>query len=211
LWVEFFAPVLGAFEALKENHWPVATINDRQLRRAIPPETRVVILPHARELDDEERSVLVAFESGGGAVVRLDSDSGWHLKTDKPQRKRDLMARIDAAIPSPPIRARGPAAMHAVFHGEPTAEKNVVCLMNTFGWFRSEREPSEASKGWEAPPACSGVVVEVSGTGARVKRAVEAVTGRELVVDHNERVARIRVPEFAVMACVVIERDAEGQ
>ena len=28
LWVEFFAPVLGAFETLKEAHWPVATIND---------------------------------------------------------------------------------------------------------------------------------------------------------------------------------------
>ena len=31
LWVEFFAPILGAFETLKEDHLPVATINDLQL------------------------------------------------------------------------------------------------------------------------------------------------------------------------------------
>ncbi|NQT18046.1 MAG: hypothetical protein HQ582_35165, partial [Planctomycetes bacterium] len=209
LWVECFAPVLGVFETLKENHWPVATINDLQLADAIPPETRVVILSHAQELSDVQRAVLTKFESAGGTVLRLDPDGGWHLKTDKPQRKRELMARIATRVGLPPIQARGPAAMHAVFYQSATSEKQVVCLVNDFGWFRSEREPSETSTPRSPPAPSSDVVIEVSASEAPVSRALEAVTGKPLVVRRENGKTSIVVPEFATMACVVIQQDAQ--
>ncbi len=205
LWVEFSAPVLGAFEALKENHWPVATINDLQLANAIPRETRVVILPHARELTDAQRSVLNEFESAGGTIVRLDSTGGWQLKTDKPKRKRELLAQLAAKIELPPIQARGPAAMHAVFFQEPASRKNVVCLVNNFGWYRSEREPPKTPNSQKAPAPCTDVVIEVSTSHTIVSGAMDAVTGKQLVVHRENGKAKILVPEFPIMACVVIE------
>lgn len=205
LWIEFFAPVLGAFETLKEAHWPVATINDLQLEQQIPAETRVVILPHGQGITDAQRSVLTEFESAGGTVVRLDTDRGWHLKTEKPQRKQDLLARITAAIESPPVQARGPAAMHAVFFQTPDSRKTVACLVNDFGWFRSEREPSVSAANLEPPPPCSGVVLEVADSNRTVRRAVEAVANRELTLRRESGKTTILVPDFPVMACVVVE------
>jgi hypothetical protein len=209
LWTEFFAPVLGAFETLKEEHLPVATINDLQLESGIPPQTQVVILPHERELGDAQRAVLRKFEAAGGAVLALDADRGWHLKNDKPRLKQGLLERI-AAAGSPPIRARGPAAMHAVFYRRPGSEKTVACLVNDFGWFRSEREPSAAESGPSAPPPCRNVVLEIPASQPAVRRALEAVTGEELVVRRDGPIQSIVVPEFAVVACVVIESSSQS-
>jgi hypothetical protein len=204
IWVEFFAPVLGAFETLKEAHWPVATLNDLQLEQEIGPEARVVVLPHSEELADSQQSVLRAFEAAGGTLVRLDADRGWHRKADKPQRKQELLAKISARIPSPPIRVRGPAAMHAVFFSAPHAPKTVVCLVNDFGWFRSEREPAGTATRQKPPAPCTGVEVEVADA-RPVRQALEAVTGRPLAVRRENGKTRISVPDFAIMACVVVE------
>lgn len=206
LWVEFFAPVLGAFETLKQAHWPVATINDLQLGQPISPQTRLVILPHSEEITDSQRSVLRDFESAGGTVVRLDADRGWHLKAEKPQRKQELLARITTQIESPPIQARGPAAMHAVFFQTPDSRKTVACLVNDFGWFRSEREPSAAATGPQPPAPCTGVEIEIAASQPPVRRALEAVTGRELAVRRENGKTIIPVAEFSVMACVIIDR-----
>jgi len=205
LWVEFFAPVLGAFETLKEAHWPVATINDLQLEQRIPAETRVVILPHAQEITDAQRSVLRDFESAGGTVVRLDTDGDWHGKAEKSQRKQDLLAKLTARIDSPPVRARGPAAMHAVFFQTVDSQKTVVCLVNGFGWFRSEREPSGTAANQNPPPPCSGVVIEVADSHRTVRRALEAVTGQELTVRRENGKTSILVPDFSVMACIAVD------
>jgi hypothetical protein len=206
LWIEFFAPVLGVFETLKESHWPVATTNDRQLANAIPSETRVVVLPHAQELTDTQRSVVSAFESGGGTVIRLDSDQGWHLKTEKPELKRELMTQITAGTKAPPIRVRGPARMHAVFFQQPAPRKTVVCLVNDFGWFRSEREISPLADTWKAPPPCSGVQVEIANPPRIHLSALDAVTGRRLALHRdNGGNVRIPLPDFPIMACVVLE------
>ena len=206
LWVELFAPVLGAFETLKENHWPVATINDLQLAEAIPAETQLLILPHARELSDEQRSALKRFESASGTVVRLDDDRGWHLKSDKPDCKRELLRRITTQIQSPPILARGPAAMHAVFFQEPGAQKQVVCLVNDFGWFRSERGTAETTEPQQAPVPCRDVVIELSAPESTVRKAWDAVTGKALAIRRENGKTKITVPDFPVMACVVIDR-----
>jgi len=209
LWVEFFAPVLGAFETLKETHWPVATINDLQLEHGIPSETRVAILPHSQEITDAQRSVLRDFESAGGTVVRLDTDRGWHLKAEKPQRKQDLLARIAASTDSPPIQARGPVGMHAVFLQTPDSRKTVACLVNDFGWFRSEREPSVTAADQKPPLSCSGVVIEVADSDRTMLNALEAVTGQKLTVRRDAGKATILVPDFPIMACVVVERGGQ--
>ena len=205
LWVEFFAPVLGAFEMFKEEHIPVATVNDLQLARAIgPPETRLVILPHEEEITDAQRAVLRELESAGGTVLKLGTDRGWHLKADKPRLKQSLRERLSSQRVSPAIRVRGPAAMHAVFYREPAAKRNVVCLVNEFGWFHCGREVSEAVASPAAPPPCKDVVLELDGE-TKVRRAFEAVTGKELDVREKDGKSVVAVPEFPVMACVVIE------
>ena len=130
LWVEFFCPVLGVFETLKEDHVPVATINDLQLAQGVPPETRVVILPHEEEITDSQQAALRDFESAGGTVVKLGADRGWHLKRDKPELKRKLRKRLTGECAPPPIRVYGPAAMHAVFYQERVSKRKVVCLVN---------------------------------------------------------------------------------
>jgi hypothetical protein len=205
LWVEFFAPVLGVFETLKEEHLPVATINDLQLAQGIPPETRVVILPLAQEIADSQRVVLDAFEAAGGTVVKLGAAEAWHLNRDLPALRRKLLERLAAECDPPPIRVRGPAGMHAVFYREPISERSVVCLVNQFGWFQCTQEVSEANAGLAAPPPCQDVVVELSAPKLKVRRALEAVTGELLTVRHEDGKAVVSVPEFAVTACVVIE------
>jgi hypothetical protein len=209
LWVEFFAPVLGVFETLKEEHLPVATINDVQLASGIPPETRVVILPHAQEVMDTARAVLREFESAGGTVLRLDTNGGWHSKRQKPRLKQELSARL-AAVTGPPIRVRGPAAMHAVFFQQPATQKTVVCLVNDFGWFRSEREVSDLRGSQKAPPPCTGVMLEIPNSQPPVRRVLEAVTGEELVVRRENGKSTIMVPDFPIMACVVVQWGGRG-
>jgi hypothetical protein len=205
LWVKFFAPILGAFEALKEEHLPVATINDLQIQRGIPSQTRVVIVPHERELGDSQRSVLRAFEAAGGTILRLDADSGWHLKREKARLQRAIIGQITAASDPPPIRARGPAAMHAVFYHKPDSRRLIACLANDFGWYRCERQVRETSSDRKAPPPCTNVTLEVRDAQRSVRRAFEAVTGTELPFRREDETTVIRVPEFPVMACVVIE------
>jgi hypothetical protein len=183
----------------------VATINDLQLARGIPPETHVVILPHEQEITDSHRAVLREFESAGGAVMKLGADKGWHLKREKPRLKRKLRERLAAQCGGPPVQVRGPAAMHAVFYQEPVSQRKVVCLVNNFGWFHCRRDVPETNASPVPPPACKDVVLEVPASETKVRRVFEAVTGVELSVRRQKGKIVASVPEFPVMACVVIE------
>ncbi|MCH5377789.1 MAG: hypothetical protein JJ992_27850, partial [Planctomycetes bacterium] len=73
-----------------------------------------------------------------------------------------------------------------------------------FVWFRSERVPSATPSGLKAPPPCTGVVFEVSDPQASDLGAFEAVTGKELDVRRENGKAIIHVPDFPIMACVVL-------
>ncbi len=204
LWTEFFAPILGIFEAMKEEHLPVATINDLQLQREIPSRTRLVILPHAEEITPGQRSLLQAFESAGGKVLRVDAGQSWHLKNEKAGLKQDLLQQVAKSVDPPPVRVRGPAAMHAVFFESPDSRRTVVCLVNAFGWFRSERESSEDER-QTAPPPCQDVVLEMADSQPALRKAFEAVTGTELTIRQEPGKTVVCVPEFPVMACVVLD------
>lgn len=210
LWVEFFAPVLGVFEAIKEEHLPVATINDLQLERTLAPETRVLILPHDNEITDPQRAVVRAFEATGGTVLRLDGGQGWHLKSEEPKLKRAIVERILARPEPVPIRARGPVAMHAVFFRKPASPTTVVCLVNSFGWFRSERTVSEKEERPRSPPPCTNMVLEVSASQPPVRRALDVLSGKELPWRREGGKVVIAVPDFHVMSCVAIDQDSSG-
>lgn len=204
LWVEFFAPILGCFETLKEEHIPVATIDDLQLSREISPETRLIVLPHAGEISDSQQAALSKFEEAGGTVLKLDPGQGWHLKSDKPELKQKLRERLAKECAPPPIRVLGPAAMHAVFYREPVSNRSVVCLVNAFGWFHCTREGSQTGAEPTAPPPCKDVVIEIPPE-RKVRRVFEANTGAELSLRRQGGKNVVSVPAFPVMACVVIE------
>lgn len=205
LWTEFFAPCLGVFEAFKESHLPLATVNDLQLRRGLPAETRLLILPCPNELPADQRQAVQRFEDGGGLVIRLEPGLGWHLQSDKPQLQQALLEQAAAVGIDAPLRVHGPSAMHAVFHRGTASGKTVVCLMNGFGWYRSEREPHPERLPPAAPPACEGVTIEISDSRAPPRRAYEAVTETELTIRRNSGRIEIAVPKFPVMACVTLE------
>lgn len=204
LWVEFFTPVLGVFETLKEAHVPVATINDSQLAQGVPSETRVVILPHEAETTDAQRAALDRFESKGGLILKIKKGKAWHLKRERTELKKELLARL-GDVGAPPIRVHGPAAMHAVFYEKPASQRRVVCLVNRFGWFHCQREGSGKGPKPIAPKPCSDVVLEFATGEAEVGRVFEALTGKELEVRSRKGKPVVAVPEFAVMACVVVE------
>ncbi|NLY02526.1 MAG: hypothetical protein GXY83_41130 [Rhodopirellula sp.] len=205
LWVEFFAPILGVFESLKEDHLPLSTINDLQLEQGIPDRTALIVLPHAREVSQRQRTVLRSFEEAGGKVLRCDTDQPWHLRSEKTSLKQQLLAQVVAEIGRPPIQVRGPAAMHAVFFEDPAKQRTIVCLANDFGWFRSERETSESHAIPAVPPSCRNVVLEVGGSQRSIRRVLEAVTGKELTIRHDGGKAIVDVPDFRVMACIVLD------
>lgn len=205
LWVELMAPVLGAFEAAKEAHVPVATIDDRLLERGVPSETRVLILPREDECSEAQKAAVAGFESAGGKVFRLENDAGWHLGAEKPRLKRELAGRLEAAGNGWPVRVRGPKEMHAVFFREPASGRTVVCLVNAFGWFHSTRETGAPVATGTVPPPCHEVFIETEKSAAGSARVWEALTGAELSSETAGGLTRIQVPDFPVMACVVIE------
>ena len=136
--------------------------------------------------------------------MKLGKNEAWHLKSELPALQKGLLARLADEGAVPPLRVRGPAAMHAVFYREPVSGRSVVCLVNDFGWFQCSQEASEAGARLDSPPPCRGVVVEVT-SGGKAERAMESVTGQTLSLRREGEKAAIAVPEFAVMACVVIE------
>lgn len=205
LWVELIAPILGAFEAMKEAHLPVATINDTQLEEGVPRETRVLFLPGESDCSEAQRASVRRFEDAGGRVIRLYPGAGWHLKAEKDRLKRELIAGVQGQGEVPPMRALGPAGMHAVFYRDNDTRRTVVCLVNAFGWFRSSREGSSEKEKGSAPAPCSGVSIEIGGAQGAVGRVFEAATGKELVPNAVGGRMTVSVPEFPVMACVVIE------
>lgn len=204
LWTEFFAPILGIFEALKEAHIPVATINDLQLERNIPAETQILLLPHPTSLSDRQLAVVKTFQRQGGTAVRLGPVSGWHLRSDKSQLKRDLLEGLAARMAAAPLHVHGPPTMHAVYYRHTDSTKQVICLVNDFGWFRCEREPNP-NQPWLLPPqSCRNVTVEIAATEQTNPTAREAVTHTQLEIVRTGDKWTLAIPDFAVMACVVV-------
>ena len=207
-WREVFAPALGAFEVLKESHVPWVTLSDLALSKPLDPRTRVLVLPWPEDLTDGERQTVERFESGGGCVIRLDPAAGWETATNKSTLKRAMARVIGKQAEDAPIAVRGPRAMHAVCYEQPDHKRRVVCLANTWGWFRSTRNPNaELNEGTSPPPALEGVVATFSDEFGRPRRVVEAVRGEELPCEKTEAGWRVDVPEFQINACVVAEYD----
>lgn len=211
LWVELFAPILGAFEALKEEHVPVGTIDDRRLEEGVPEGARVLILPVGGDCSERQKAAVRQFEGAGGRVIRLDLNAGWHLKAEKGRLQRDLIAMVETAGRGPVIRARGPAGMHTVFYREPKKGRTIVCLVNAFGWFHSSREDSADKSAWAAPAPCAGVSIELCAAPDSVGRVFEALSGKALTPRPAAARTTVDVPAFPVMACVVIDGAHEAQ
>jgi len=206
MWREVFAPALGAFQVLKESHVPWVTISDLALSSPLDPRTRVLVLPWPEELTDDQKDAVEHFESGGGHVIRLDPTAGWETATNKPALMKQMASSIQKHAGRPPITIEGPAAMHAVCYQQPQQNRLTVCLTNTWGWFRSTREPNhQLNEGTSPPPPCAGVTVTVSGEFGCPRRFIEAVRGSEIPVEKTAAGWRVSVPEFQISACVVAE------
>jgi len=205
MWREVFSPALGAYQVLKEEHLPWVTLTDLDLADGPGQQTRLVVLPWPDELTPQQASAVERFERSGGCVVRLDPRAGWHTKTRKPALMKQMLDVIRQQAGKPPVTVTGPKAMHAVCYGNPEARRVTVCLANTWGWFRSTREPDPKLNDGVAPPACSGVSITFTRELASPRRVFEVLSGQDLPVKARADGARVQVPEFQINACVVAE------
>ena len=119
---------------------------------------------------------------------------------------KQMAQEIQEHAETPPITIEGPPAMHAVCYEQSEQDRLVVCLANTWGWFRSTRDPDpKLNEGTSPPPACADVTVTFSGDFGRPRRVIEAVQGSELRLEKTASGWRASVPEFQINACVVAE------
>jgi hypothetical protein len=206
MWQEVFAPALGAFQVMKESHVPWVTLSDLALSKPLDPRTRLLVLPWPEELTDGEKHTVRQFESGGGCVIRLDPGAGWETTTNKPALIQEMARSIREHAGRPPIAIEGPPAMHAVCYEQPEQDRLTVCLANTWGWFRSTREPNpRLNEGTSPPPTCAGVTATFSHDFGRPLRVLEAVQGLALPFEKTANGWRASVPEFQINACVVAD------
>jgi hypothetical protein len=206
MWREVFSPALGTCQVLKEAHVPWVTISDLTLSQALDPRTRLLVLPWPGELTEEQKQVVQEFEMRGGHVVRLEPRAGWHLKTRKSGLMKQMTSEIQRSAGEPPIKINGPQAMHAVCFDQHDKKRIVVALANTWGWFRSTREPNaRLNEGTLPPSPCTNVTITFVRTLGQPTRVLEAVTGRELPFDKTSDGWRVQVPRFQINACVVAQ------
>lgn len=205
MWQEFFAPVFGALQALKEEHLPWTTINDRALTQGPSPETQLLVLPWPDELDDSQRAAVAHFEHSGGAVLRLNPRAGWDSKKNKAKLVAGLKEQVHRHTKTLAIRISGPEAMHAVCFDNPKARRLTICLANTWGWFRSTREPNPKLNEGTPPPPCRGVSITISAKRGAPKKVFDALGQKNLTFKKTQNGFRVEVPNFQINACVVFE------
>lgn len=205
MWREFFSPTLGAVAAVKQSHVPWVSLNDNQLVEGLSPDTRVLILPWPEELTSAQQQVVKDFEKRAGHVVRLDPAAGWSSKVNKPDLLRDLRATIKRMCDSAPVRVEGPERMHAVCFRSPDAKRIVVCLANSWSWFRCTREPDPKLNDGTEPPPCADISIVLPPSADRPKKVFDAIGGRVLFAEPAVGAMRVSVPAFQVGACVVLE------
>ena len=214
LWEDVFSPVLGAFQAIKEEHLPCATITDKRLAEGrISAETKVLILPWPDELTPEQREAIERGKQDGLTVISLDYRAGWHRASEKPALMKALIQSVYERAGRPPVKITGPSAMHAVSYRYPKTGVLTVCLMNSWGWYRSERpargkkpadSPHHISRATE-PPACTGVTIEIDHSYLTPTKAFEVIDSTPLRVEKSAASTVIHVPSFQVNNCVVIQ------
>jgi hypothetical protein len=206
MWREVFSPALGAFQVLKESHLPWTTLSDLALSRPLDPRTRVLVLPWPDELTGQQKETVRRFESGGGRVIRLQPGGGWETAANKPELMQRITRSIRERAGKPPIAIEGPPAMHAVCYQQVEQDRVVVCLANTWGWFRSTRDSNaELNEGASPPPALDGVRVTFSRDYGKPRTVVEAVDGSELGLEETPDGWSVSLPEFQINACVVAQ------
>ncbi len=216
LWKDVFAPVLGAFQALKEDHLPVATLTDKALAEGrIDPATKVLVLPWPEELSIGQRRTVADAEKRGLVVVRLDHGAPWHRASKKGGLMRGLVEEVKVRAGRPPIRISGPAAMHAVSYRHPESGKLAVCLMNSWGWYRTirpgpgtrpEDSPLHISRAQEPSP-CRDVTIEIDREWLRAGSVREVIDEAVLKTEETPAGVRIHVPEFQINQCVIVEKE----
>jgi hypothetical protein len=205
IWADVFGPGLGGYRALKEEHVPWVVVSDLDLAEGLDKRTKMLVLPWPGELDDAGRKTVKAFEQSGGTVVRLDPGAGWHLKGSLPGLLKETRRTVHKSAQSMTIRIDGPDPMHAVSFHQKKENRLVVCLANTWGWFRSTRDPDPAINNGTEPPPCSDVTISLTSEWANPRRAFDAVTGTEITVQTGSGGTRIKVPTFQIQSCVVLE------
>lgn len=203
MWREVFSPALGAFQALREENIPCVTLADDALARGPAPETKLLVLPWPDELTEQEKSAVRRFEKSDAAVLRLDPKAGWHAKQTKPDLIANLRKQLQAR--SWPITIEGPEAMHCSLFREPKSGRLVVALTNTWGWFRSTKDPNPDLNEGTPPPPCRGVSITLADDFAKSGSILEAVSGQKLKAQKSDGKTRVSVPDFQINACVVVK------
>lgn len=206
MWQEVFSPALGAFRVLKEAHVPWVIASDLDLTRPLDPRTRLLVLPWPDELTEKQNELVRRYEADGGCVIRLDPAAGWETTKVGGSLLHKMSRELENAVETSPVRIHGPSQMHAVTYASERRDRQTVCMANSWGWFRSTRDPeAKSNQGTKPPQACTGVTVTFGDSSMQPKRVFEAVSDSKLAMEKTEAGWRVTVPTFQVNACVVAE------
>ncbi|MCF7847300.1 MAG: hypothetical protein K9M45_00510 [Kiritimatiellales bacterium] len=214
MWKDIFSPVLGTVRALKEEHIPWITLNDKCLAEGkLPEELKVLVLPWAEELTDAQKKNVEALAGKGVAIIKLDSKAGWHLESMLPKLMDSFLKDVRKQAGSPPVRVRGPKHMHAVYYRNPMDGTFVVALCNDWGWFHSirarkgtrpEDDPRFFGNAPEIAP-CTNVSMEIDKAFKKSPVVIEAFSGATLTAANRKGVATVTVPDFQIQSLVVVK------
>lgn len=205
LWPAVFGPVIGGYRLLKEEHVPWVVVSDLDLAGGIDEQTSLLVLPWPDELTEQERRSVQRFRQKGGQVIKLDPAAGWYLNSRLPQLLAESKGAVRKAMRKMPVQIEGPEQIHAVTYHQKDKNRLVICLANTWGWFRSTPVPNPALNNGKEPPPCKNMQITLLEEWLNPSVVFDAATGTnvDFVTKNNKTV--LYVPEFQIQSFIVVQ------
>ncbi len=213
-WEQVLWPLVGAFQALSEDGFPVGIVNDHQLERGALAGYRVLVLP-TEDLTPAQQQAVTAFRTRGGIVLKNDPAWGWADPGTRDAAFAGFRRALQQRLAAPPLYVPGkPDGCYSVAYL--SGGRLVVAVTNDFRWVQITNRRNVPNVVNDPAPSVSGVEASWrKGHGLPETwdwlpfprlRAFDAVTGRKLTVDRFRGGYRVRLPEFRFMALLVVER-----
>jgi hypothetical protein len=215
-WEEVLWPLVGAFQALSEDGFPVGIVNDHQLEHRGLAGYRVLVLPDPSTLTAGQKQTVAAFAASGGTVIENDPAWAWADPAGQDAAFAAFRARISSKLAATaPVRVTGvlPGRYAVSYRND---GRLVVAVTNDFEWVQITKRGDVLSDAETNDPAGSVAGVRVmwrkghglpetwDGVPFPRLRAVEAVKGITLPIERLKGGYRVSLPTIDFMALLAV-------
>ena len=196
-------PSIATFGTLTRLGVPVGILDDAHLTNGVPDSAQLLVLPHYGPLSPSHEQAVSAFRARGGRVLEEADLPDWSQGVAEGELQ---LARIVSSLaPRFPVRMHAPGGRCHIgafrLLGEPRAPLSRLVVTLSQPW----RAVGSAAPGSQEP--VEGIEVEVEHDLLRNDanaRAMEMISGDALEVERVGSRLRIMVPDFDLLACVVV-------